>query len=165
MGTWSRWGSRTGIRRPRCRRGFLARTPITQPSAGGRTKPSSTALKRLPAERGTMPREPHTKEETMSKANCLLWLALWVGLVGGPATISVLPQEPPKETKAQPAGWTPAEMMRVKSVGDVRVSPDGRRAVFTVTQPVMAGEKSEMLTRSEERRVGKECRSRGSADA
>src|SRR2546425_6797191 len=62
------------------------------------------------------------------------------------ARLVALPQEPPKEAKAQPAGWTPAEMMKVKSVGDVRVSPDGRRAVFTVTQPVMAGEKSEMVT-------------------
>ena len=62
------------------------------------------------------------------------------------ARLVALPQEPPKEAKAQPAGWTPAEMMKVKSVGDVRVSPDGRRVVFTVTQPVMAGEKSEMLT-------------------
>src|SRR2546425_1955943 len=45
------------------------------------------------------------------------------------ARLVALPQEPPKEAKAQPAGWTPAEMMKVKSVGDVRVSPDGRRVV------------------------------------
>ena len=43
-------------------------------------------------------------------------------------------------------GWTPAESMNVKTVGDVQPSPDGRRAVFTVTTAVMTAEKSEMLT-------------------
>ncbi|HEX4228909.1 MAG TPA: S9 family peptidase [Bryobacteraceae bacterium] len=31
-------------------------------------------------------------------------------------------------------GWTPDDMLRVKSVGDVQVSPDGRSVAFTVTQ-------------------------------
>jgi dipeptidyl aminopeptidase/acylaminoacyl peptidase len=44
------------------------------------------------------------------------------------------------------SGWTPAESMKVKAVGDVQPSPDGRRAVFTVTTAVMTAEKSEMLT-------------------
>ncbi len=35
------------------------------------------------------------------------------------------------------AGWTPDEMLKVKSVGDVQVSPDGQRVAFTVTQHVM----------------------------
>jgi dipeptidyl aminopeptidase/acylaminoacyl peptidase len=47
----------------------------------------------------------------------------------------------------KPAGWTPAEQMSVRSVADVQPSPDGRRAVFAVTTPLMAGEKSELLTR------------------
>jgi dipeptidyl aminopeptidase/acylaminoacyl peptidase len=43
-------------------------------------------------------------------------------------------------------GWTPAESMKVATVGEVQPSPDGRRAVYTVTTPLMTGEKSEMLT-------------------
>jgi dipeptidyl aminopeptidase/acylaminoacyl peptidase len=42
--------------------------------------------------------------------------------------------------------WTPTETMKVKTVGDVQPSPDGRRVVFAVATAVMAGEKSEMLT-------------------
>lgn len=45
-----------------------------------------------------------------------------------------------------PKGWTPSEMMHVKTVGDVQPSPDGRRTVFTVTTALMTGEKSEMVT-------------------
>jgi dipeptidyl aminopeptidase/acylaminoacyl peptidase len=48
--------------------------------------------------------------------------------------------------KSQPAGWTPEEMMKVKGVGNVQVSPDDRRVVFTVTEFVMTDEKSENLT-------------------
>jgi dipeptidyl aminopeptidase/acylaminoacyl peptidase len=43
-------------------------------------------------------------------------------------------------------GWSPAESMNVKTVADVQPSPDGRRAVFTVTTAVMTADKSEMLT-------------------
>ena len=42
--------------------------------------------------------------------------------------------------------WTPEEQLKVKGVGDVRVSPDGRRVVFTVTEQVMETEKSERRT-------------------
>jgi dipeptidyl aminopeptidase/acylaminoacyl peptidase len=44
------------------------------------------------------------------------------------------------------AQWTPEEMMKVKSVGPVQVSPSGKRVVYTVTEPVMTEEKSEFLT-------------------
>jgi len=44
------------------------------------------------------------------------------------------------------AQWTPEEMMKVKSIGSVLVSPDGKRAIFTVTEPVMTEDKSEFLT-------------------
>jgi dipeptidyl aminopeptidase/acylaminoacyl peptidase len=49
---------------------------------------------------------------------------------------------------ARPLGaqWTPEEMMKVKSVGNVQVSPDGKRVLFTVTEPVMTEDKSEYLT-------------------
>ncbi len=36
--------------------------------------------------------------------------------------------------------------MQVKGVGNVRVSPEGKRVVLTVTEPVMTDEKSEYLT-------------------
>lgn len=44
------------------------------------------------------------------------------------------------------SGWTPELAMKVKGVGAVRVSPDGRRVVYTVNQAVMAADKSEFVT-------------------
>ena len=46
----------------------------------------------------------------------------------------------------QATSWTAEEMMKTKTVGGVQVSADGRRVVFTVTEAVMSGDKSEMLT-------------------
>ncbi len=43
-------------------------------------------------------------------------------------------------------GWTPDEMMKVKNVANVRVSPDGRRVVFTVTEAIITDDKSDNLT-------------------
>ncbi len=42
--------------------------------------------------------------------------------------------------------WTPELELKVKAVGAVRVSPDGKRVVFTVSSPVMAPDKSEFVT-------------------
>jgi dipeptidyl aminopeptidase/acylaminoacyl peptidase len=36
-----------------------------------------------------------------------------------------------------PGAWTPYEMMRVRQVGDVQVSPDGLRVLYTVTAAAM----------------------------
>ena len=47
---------------------------------------------------------------------------------------------------AQPAGWTPELAMQVKRVSHVRVSPDGKRVAFVVSQAVMDSEKSEWLS-------------------
>jgi dipeptidyl aminopeptidase/acylaminoacyl peptidase len=44
------------------------------------------------------------------------------------------------------AQWTPEEMMKVKSVAMVQVSPDGRRVAYCVTEPVMTEDRSEFLT-------------------
>jgi len=44
------------------------------------------------------------------------------------------------------ATWTPASMMKVKPVGAVVPSPDGKWAVWTEGRPLMEGEKSEVLT-------------------
>jgi dipeptidyl aminopeptidase/acylaminoacyl peptidase len=44
------------------------------------------------------------------------------------------------------AQWTPEEMMNVKGVGTVQVSPDGKRVAYCVTGPVMTEDESEYLT-------------------
>jgi dipeptidyl aminopeptidase/acylaminoacyl peptidase len=50
------------------------------------------------------------------------------------------------DDKAAPTAWTPELMMKVKGVGSVRVSPDGKRVAYVVTQPVMTADKSEYLS-------------------
>ncbi len=45
-----------------------------------------------------------------------------------------------------PTAWTPELSMQLKNVGAVMPSPDGKLVVYTQTQAVMEGEKSEMLT-------------------
>ena len=45
-----------------------------------------------------------------------------------------------------PTAWTPELQMKVRTVGPVRVSPDGRRVAYGVTDAVMTADKSEMLT-------------------
>jgi dipeptidyl aminopeptidase/acylaminoacyl peptidase len=42
--------------------------------------------------------------------------------------------------------WTPEFSMRLRGIGQVRVSPDGARVAYTVTEPVMETEKSEALS-------------------
>ncbi len=42
--------------------------------------------------------------------------------------------------------WTPEEQLKMKGVGDVQVSPNGQRVVFTVTEQVIETEKSERRT-------------------
>ena len=46
---------------------------------------------------------------------------------------------------ATAATWTPSSMMKVKSVGAVVPSPDGKWAAWSETTAVMDAEKSEML--------------------
>src|SRR5262245_38080481 len=43
------------------------------------------------------------------------------------------------------AEWTPEHSMKVRAVGGVQVSPDGKRVLYTVNEPVMTAEKSEYL--------------------
>lgn len=50
------------------------------------------------------------------------------------------------ESVATDRGWTPEIILKVKSVGNVRVSPDGKQVVFTVREAIMTGDKSEYLT-------------------
>ncbi|HKR61202.1 MAG TPA: S9 family peptidase [Pyrinomonadaceae bacterium] len=42
--------------------------------------------------------------------------------------------------------WTPELAMKVRNVGSVRVSPDGRKVVYTVSQALMSTDKSEFVT-------------------
>jgi dipeptidyl aminopeptidase/acylaminoacyl peptidase len=49
-------------------------------------------------------------------------------------------------TDAPATAWTPEEMMKVKQVDSVRVSPGGDRIAFTVRKAVMEDERSEYLT-------------------
>ena len=44
------------------------------------------------------------------------------------------------------SGWTPELELKVKTVGAVRVSPDGKKVVYTVNSPVMTPDKSEFVT-------------------
>ena len=50
------------------------------------------------------------------------------------------------ENSNQAAAWTPELSMKVRAVGGVQVSPDGKRVLYTVNEPVMTTEKSEFLT-------------------
>lgn len=42
--------------------------------------------------------------------------------------------------------WTPELAMKVKNVGSVRVSPDGRKVIYTVSKAMMTPDKSEFVT-------------------
>lgn len=44
------------------------------------------------------------------------------------------------------SGWTPAAMIQFKRMADIVISPDGRMIAYTVSTPMMEGEKSEFLT-------------------
>jgi len=68
-----------------------------------------------------------------------LTLGLGVFLIAGTSHSSVRAQH-------TSAGWTPELSMKVKNIGAVRVSPDGRKVVYTVSQAVMTPEKSEYVT-------------------
>lgn len=43
-------------------------------------------------------------------------------------------------------GWTPETMIKIKRVGGTAISADGRWVAYTVSTPLMEGEKSEFLT-------------------
>src|SRR5882762_2584176 len=44
------------------------------------------------------------------------------------------------------SGWTPDVMIKLKRVGGIDMSPDGRMVAYTISTPMMEGEKSEFLT-------------------
>ena len=44
------------------------------------------------------------------------------------------------------SGWTPELAMKVSNVGSIRVSPDGRKVVYTINKAVMGPDKSEFIS-------------------
>lgn len=64
---------------------------------------------------------------------------LCVALVGVPVSIA-------QQSLAASAGWTPELMLKLKHVGDVQVSPNGKLVAFTVTEQVMGAGTSEPRT-------------------
>jgi len=53
---------------------------------------------------------------------------------------------PPVNAQEKPDRWTPEVMAGFKTVGGTAVSPDGKLIAYTVSEPLMEGEKSEYLT-------------------
>ncbi len=45
-----------------------------------------------------------------------------------------------------PAAWTPEAQIKVRAVGSPRVSPDGRRVLYTVSDPVTTADRSEYVS-------------------
>ena len=68
------------------------------------------------------------------------WLSLTLFLLLATVPAGALAQQ------ASASGWTPELAMKVKNVGAVRVSPDGRKVVYTINQALMAPDKSEFVT-------------------
>jgi dipeptidyl aminopeptidase/acylaminoacyl peptidase len=83
--------------------------------------------------------EPFMYSSTLRKiwAATALAITCWLGL---PDSGSIFAAD------GKPAGWTPERLMKVKSVSDVAVSPDGKRVAYLVAAAVMEGEKSEWLS-------------------
>lgn len=63
-----------------------------------------------------------------------------------PETTSPTDESARNQTESTPTEWTPELTMQIKTIGNVHVSPDGKRVAFMVTVPVMTDDKSEMLT-------------------
>ncbi|HEX6624359.1 MAG TPA: S9 family peptidase [Pyrinomonadaceae bacterium] len=70
----------------------------------------------------------------------LLLVALLVQLTA-PALVGV----GARDHKGDSAAWSPELSLKVKTVGPVRVSPDGRRVAYNVTAPVMTADRSELV--------------------
>ena len=51
-----------------------------------------------------------------------------------------------QEQQAKPTGWTPEELIKIKSVGSVRVAQDGKRVLYTIREAVTDGDESTYRT-------------------
>ena len=56
----------------------------------------------------------------------------------------------------KPSNWSPELMLKVKRIGSVQVSPDGKQVVFTVREAVLDGGRSEYRTHLQLTHVGGE---------
>lgn len=50
-----------------------------------------------------------------------------------------------KKTERKEKKWTPEEMINVLEIKEVRISPDGKRILYTVTEPLITEEKSKFV--------------------
>jgi dipeptidyl aminopeptidase/acylaminoacyl peptidase len=62
----------------------------------------------------------------------LLWLAV--------------SNSPAQQAKPKAVAWTPELMLKIRQIGSVQPSPDGKRVVFTVRDAAIDGEQSEYVT-------------------
>src|SRR5262245_49583524 len=62
------------------------------------------------------------------------------------AILIVLSSVPRGRAEGPVTAWTPELAFKVKRVGPVQISPDGRRAAVVVATAVMDGEKSEWVS-------------------
>ena len=60
---------------------------------------------------------------------------------------SILSSAPACGDEAGPDGWTPEAMLRVRQVGAVQVSPDGKRVAYVIRRAVMDDRRSEFVAR------------------
>src|SRR3989304_4052969 len=74
--------------------------------------------------------------------------SIFVLLIGcqGKGTESATVQQRDEIQHPPTAGWTIDETMEVRSVDNIRISPDGRRVLFAVRTAVLSGDKGEYLT-------------------
>jgi len=69
-----------------------------------------------------------------------------VALLAGTAVTAWAQDDETAEGGAPPTGWTPELALEVKNISNVRVSPDGSRVLFEVSEAVMEEETSEWRT-------------------
>jgi dipeptidyl aminopeptidase/acylaminoacyl peptidase len=70
---------------------------------------------------------------------------LKLGFLFLPILLFALPLASKGQSSPQ-SGWTPELEMKVKAIGAVRVSPDGKRVAYTVSSAVMTPDKSEYVS-------------------
>jgi len=74
-------------------------------------------------------------------------VCLWITLLAC-SVMPVMAQEAKtdKSTNAKPSQWTPEVMIKYKRLLGTSMSPDGKWVAYTVSEPLMDGEKSEYRT-------------------
>ena len=140
-------GARDGEWPPRDRRG-LQLDDVTSgrfdgsPMVGGRASKVGTHRQAvLGTGRFTLSSPASEKGPAMrNAAETLCILAIAVLAAAAPADRLTAADAPKTD------GWTPALMMKVKQIGSVQVSPDGKQVVYTVREAVMDGNRSDYRT-------------------